>query len=72
MVTATGKNVGQITQVIGSTFDAQFPQDQMPAIYNAVKVESDKKGVKLRWSVKFSNTWVVDAFAAWLSVAPTA
>ena len=48
MVTATGKNVGQITQVIGSTFDAQFPQDQMPAIYNAVKVESDKKGVKLR------------------------
>ena len=28
---------GTIIQVIGSTFDAQFPEDQLPAIYNAVK-----------------------------------
>ena len=44
---ATATNVGKITQVIGSTFDAQFPEDQLPAIYNAVKVVSDEKGVKL-------------------------
>jgi len=29
---------GQITQVIGSTFDAEFPEDNLPAIYNAVTV----------------------------------
>lgn len=29
---------GKITQVIGSTFDAEFPEDQMPRIYNAVKI----------------------------------
>jgi len=27
---------GTIIQVIGSTFDAQFPEDQLPEIYNAV------------------------------------
>ena len=31
---------GTITQVIGSTFDAQFPEDQLPEIYNAVKVDA--------------------------------
>ena len=46
MATATS-NVGKITQVIGSTFDAQFPEDQMPSIYNAVKIVSDQKGVSL-------------------------
>ncbi|MBC7834692.1 MAG: F0F1 ATP synthase subunit beta [Phycisphaerales bacterium] len=30
---------GTITQVIGSTFDAQFPEDQLPSIYNAVRVD---------------------------------
>lgn len=48
MATATGKKNGFITQVIGSTFDAEFPQDSLPPIYNAVRIESDKKGVKLR------------------------
>ena len=48
MATATAeKNIGRVTQVIGSTFDAEFPEDQLPAIYNAVKIESEQKGVKL-------------------------
>ena len=46
MSTAT-KNIGHITQVIGSTFDAEFDEDNLPAIYNAVKVVSEHKGVKL-------------------------
>jgi F-type H+-transporting ATPase subunit beta len=46
MSTGTPK-VGKITQIIGSTFDAQYPEDQMPAIYNAVKVVSQHKGVSL-------------------------
>jgi F-type H+-transporting ATPase subunit beta len=40
-------NVGRISQVIGSTFDVAFPEEHLPAIYNAVKVTSDYKGVKL-------------------------
>src|SRR5436190_23783891 len=48
MATATANgNIGKITQIIGSTFDAEFDEDHMPAIYNAVKIESDKKGVKI-------------------------
>ncbi len=31
--------VGKVSQVIGSTFDAEFPEDQLPRIYNAVKVK---------------------------------
>jgi len=29
---------GTVSQVIGSTFDAQFPEDQLPDIYNALEV----------------------------------
>ncbi len=47
MVTATTNNIGHITQVIGSTFDAEFADNQLPAIYNAVKVEADHHGVKV-------------------------
>ncbi|MCL4202405.1 MAG: F0F1 ATP synthase subunit beta [Pirellulaceae bacterium] len=44
--TAT-KGVGRVTQVIGSTFDVEFPEDQLPGIYNAVKIQSDWKGIRL-------------------------
>jgi F-type H+/Na+-transporting ATPase subunit beta len=39
---------GTIIQVIGSTFDAQFPEDQLPAIYNAVECEIAVAGEKIR------------------------
>jgi F-type H+/Na+-transporting ATPase subunit beta len=35
---------GKITQVIGSTFDAQFPEDQLPSIYNAITISSQRDG----------------------------
>jgi len=41
------ENIGKVTQVIGSTFDAQFAEDSLPLIYNAVKIVSEHKGVKL-------------------------
>ncbi|MGQ0628567.1 MAG: F0F1 ATP synthase subunit beta [Phycisphaerales bacterium] len=34
-------NSGTITQVIGSTFDAQFPESALPEIYNAVTISAD-------------------------------
>ena len=39
-------STGTIIQVIGSTFDAQFPEDALPQIYNAVKSEIELKGQK--------------------------
>jgi len=49
MATATAPttNVGRITQVVGATFDVEFPEDQMPAIFNAVTVTSKHKGIEI-------------------------
>jgi len=38
---------GIITQVIGSTFDAQFPEDQLPDIYNACEIKAQTKAGEL-------------------------
>ncbi|MGQ9504058.1 MAG: F0F1 ATP synthase subunit beta [Thermogutta sp.] len=40
-------NYGRITQVIGSTFDAEFPEHRLPGIYNAVKVQEQVKGLQI-------------------------
>ena len=39
-------STGKIIQVIGSTFDAQFPENQIPEIYNAVHVDFQLRGEK--------------------------
>src|SRR5258707_13871362 len=46
MVTAAAKK-GSIIQIIGSTFDVEFEEGHLPAIYNAVKVDGDNKGIKI-------------------------
>jgi F-type H+-transporting ATPase subunit beta len=48
MATATEQSVGQVTQIIGSTFDAEFPEDKLPEIYNALQIEADVKGVAVK------------------------
>src|SRR5271157_1491569 len=40
-------NEGRISQVIGSTFDAEFEEGHLPNIYNAIKVDTEVKGVKI-------------------------
>jgi F-type H+-transporting ATPase subunit beta len=40
---ATETNIGRVTQVIGSTLDAEFPADRMPHLYNALHVDIDRK-----------------------------
>ncbi len=42
---STKQNTGQVTQIIGSTFDVQFLENQLPGIYNAVKIASQHKGL---------------------------
>src|SRR5437763_7999996 len=47
MSTTNSQNIGRVSQVIGSTFDVEFPPDRLPAIYNAVKITSEHKGITL-------------------------
>ncbi len=44
---ATATATGQIVQIIGSTFDAEFEEDHLPEIYNAITVTAEQKGVKI-------------------------
>ena len=39
-------STGTVIQVIGSTFDAQFAENELPAIYNAVTCEIEFGGEK--------------------------
>ncbi len=48
MATATEHNIGQVTQIIGSTFDAEFPEDKLPEIYNALQIDAEVKGVAVK------------------------
>ncbi|MEM8738412.1 MAG: F0F1 ATP synthase subunit beta [Planctomycetota bacterium] len=38
---------GTVTQVIGSTFDAQFPESDLPEIYNAIKITGSHHGLDI-------------------------
>jgi F-type H+-transporting ATPase subunit beta len=42
-----GRNVGKVVQVIGSTLDAEFPEDNLPNIYNALTLETEVMGQKI-------------------------
>ena len=39
---ATATKTGKVTQVIGSILDAEFPEESMPKIYNALHVNVDR------------------------------
>ena len=45
--TAPAPSPGRVVQIIGSIFDAEFPEDRLPAIYNAIQVTSEEKGVRV-------------------------
>src|SRR5262249_34928003 len=44
---ATATATGRIAQVIGSTFDAEFEEGHLPEIYNALRIDSEEKGVAI-------------------------
>jgi F-type H+-transporting ATPase subunit beta len=48
MSSSNGRQVGHIVQVIGSTFDAEFPEGHLPEIYHALRIETDYKGISIR------------------------
>ena len=47
-MTTANANIGHVTQIIGSTFDAEFDDAHLPAIYNAVKIDTEVKGVRVK------------------------
>ncbi len=44
---SAGKNMGRIIQVFGATFDALFPEDRIPSIYHAIRVQGEVKGLRI-------------------------
>jgi F-type H+-transporting ATPase subunit beta len=46
--TETNQKIGTVVQVIGSTFDVEFDEGHLPEIYNALKIDEEFKGVKLK------------------------
>ena len=53
---------GRVSQVIGSTFDAEFPEGHLPEIYNALQIEeviSAKGKGDLDKLLKGRETWTI-------------
>src|SRR5216684_4540916 len=46
MVAATN-HAGKVVQVIGSTFDAEFEEGHLPEIYNALRIDTEQKGIRI-------------------------
>ena len=49
---------GKITQVIGTVVDAEFPPEEMPAIYNALETQIDGQRLVLEVEQHIGNNWV--------------
>jgi F-type H+-transporting ATPase subunit beta len=43
MSETNGQNIGKVVQVIGSTLDAEFDENRLPALFNALQVEIERK-----------------------------
>jgi F-type H+-transporting ATPase subunit beta len=42
------ETIGKVVQVIGSTLDAEFPEGKLPEIYNALVINTEVMGEKIR------------------------
>ena len=38
---------GKVVQVIGTVVDVEFPQEELPAIYNAIEINQDGNKIVL-------------------------
>jgi F-type H+-transporting ATPase subunit beta len=41
------KNIGRITQIIGPVIDIEFEPGNLPAIYNAIRIQAESAGMKI-------------------------
>jgi len=49
---------GKVVQVIGTVVDIEFPQEELPAIYNAIEVNQDGNNIVLEVQLHIGNNWV--------------
>jgi F-type H+-transporting ATPase subunit beta len=49
---------GKVVQVIGTVVDIEFPQEELPAIYNAIEVNQDGNKIVLEAQYHIGNNWV--------------
>ena len=57
---------GKIVQIIGTVIDVEFPPDELPKMFNALEINSDKGKLILEVQGHIGNNWV-----RCLSLAPT-
>lgn len=56
--TKTSKNTGKITQIVGVVVDVEFSTDNLPAIYNALKVKHENQEIVLEVAQHLSESSV--------------
>ena len=49
---------GKVVQVIGTVVDIEFPQEALPAIYNAIEINQDGNKIVLEVQQHAGNNWV--------------
>jgi len=49
---------GKVIQVIGTVVDVEFPQEELPAIYNAIEINQDGNKMILEVQHHIGNNWV--------------
>jgi F-type H+-transporting ATPase subunit beta len=57
---------GKVVQVIGTVVDVEFPPDELPALYNAIEIQSGSNKIVLEVQDHLGNNWV-----RCLSLSPT-
>ena len=51
-------NKGKIVQIIGTVVDVEFPQEKLPALYNAIEINQDGSKIVLEVQLHIGNNWV--------------
>jgi len=49
---------GKVVQVIGTVVDIEFPPDELPALYNAIEINTDRGKIVLEAQEHIGNNWV--------------
>ncbi len=57
---------GKVVQVIGTVVDVEFPAGQLPALFNAIEVNSDGQKIVLEAESHLPNDWI-----RFVSLSPT-
>ena len=49
---------GKVVQVIGTVVDIEFPSDELPALYNAIEIDTGGGKILLEVQNHMGNNWV--------------